>query len=121
MATHSITQHFSIPGNQNVLVFPVQATHAQRQALDELGYQENASGDVEDRLYILPSGNVRAAHEAAFAPNDDVLCPAIAGAEARERFRDKKKSLDAHLTQTKKQDQVSRPTSESEIVAMTDN
>ena len=132
MITHSITQHFSIPGNQNVLVFPVQATNAQRQALDELGYQENASGDAEDRLHVLPNGDVRAAHEAvtqakaegaasSLAPNDYVLRQAIASAEAREKFRDKKKSLDTPPIQAKKQNQVSFSAAEPEIVAMSDN
>ena len=111
MITHSINQHFSIPGNQNVLIFPGQATNAQHQALDELGYQERAyedksyaSGDAEERLYVLSSGDVKAAHEAvtkakavgsasSLAPDGYVLRPAITGAKAR--------SLDAPLIQAK--------------------
>ena len=129
MITHSINQHFSIPGNQNVLIFPGQATNAQHQALDELGYQERAyedksyaSGDAEERLYTLSSGDVKAAHESvtkakavssasSLAPNDYVLRHAIAGAEAREKIRDKKVSLDTPLIQAKvmatTQDEVS--------------
>ena len=112
MITHSINQHFSIPGNRNVLIFPGQATSAQNQALDELGYQENASGDAEERLYVLSSGDVQAAHEAvtkakavgsasSIAPNDYVLRHAIAGAEAREKIRNGQASLDTPLIQAK--------------------